>query len=151
MGSPFLYRLRVEGKGIGQNLIPVYAFKPGDRMTSPFHTGSVDLPLMQMIALGADGARMLTVCTNQLYAYRSLADKSIDYFELHVKDTRLRTSPTEERRSVATITCKDMKGSKMSPITTSQIKMSCEPLSNELQIVTLSFWSYQGGPVFQRV
>ncbi len=151
MGSPFLYRLRVEGKGIGQNLIPIFAFKPGDTTTSPFHLGNVDLSMMQMIALGADGARMLTVCTNQIYAYRSLADKNVDYFELHIKDTRFRTRPTEDRRTVATITCRDMKGSKMSPISNSQIKMSCEPLSNELQVVTLSFWAYQDGPVFKRV
>jgi hypothetical protein len=151
MGSPFLYRLRVEGKGVNQNIIPVYAFKPGDVKGSPFHLGAVDLSLMQMITLGADGARTLTVCTNKPYAYRSLADKKIDYFELHIKDTRIKTAPTEERRSVATITCRDMKGSNMVSIDANQIKMSCEPLSNELQVVTLHFWDYQGGPVFQRV
>jgi hypothetical protein len=151
MGSSFLYRLRVEGKGINQNLIPIYAFKPGDVKGSPFHSGAVDLSLMEMITLGADGARMLTVCTNKAYAYRSLADKNVDYFELHIKDTRIKTAPTEERRSVATITCRDMKGSHMVPVGANQIKMSCEPLSNELQIVTLSFWGYSGGPVFQRV
>jgi hypothetical protein len=105
MGSPFLYRLRVEGKGISQNLIPIYAFKPGDAQSQSFFLGDIDLPLMNMISLGADGARMLTVCTNSLYAYRALEGKDIDYFELHVKDTRIRTAPTEERRTVATITC----------------------------------------------
>src|SRR5687767_4631174 len=121
MGSPFLYRLRVEGKGVNQNIIPVYAFKPGDVTGSPFHLGAVDLSLMQMITLGADGARTLTVCTNKAYGYRSLADKNIDYFELHIKDTRIKTAPTEERRSVATIPCRDMKGGKMVSIPANQI------------------------------
>lgn len=149
MGSPFLYRLRIEGRGIQQNLIPIYAFKPGDMSSSKFEQGNIDLALMKMIALGADGARMMTVCTNQMYAYRSLANKNVEYFELHIKDTRIKTAPTEERRTVATVTCRDMHGSKMAPILNTQIRMSCEPLSNELQIVTLSFWGYSGGPVFQ--
>jgi len=103
MSSPFLYRLRVEGKGVNQNVIPIYAFKSGFT-SAPFFQGDIDLFQMQAIALGADGARMLTVCTNGLYAIRALDGKDVSLFELHIKDTRIKTTPTEERRTVATIT-----------------------------------------------
>jgi hypothetical protein len=155
MGSPFLYRLRVVsskgGKNRDQHVIPIYAFKPGDMQSSAFSVGGIDLPLMKMIAEGADGARTLTVCTNSIYAYRALEEKDVEFFDLHIKDTRISTLPTEERKTVATITCHDMHGGKKTPIPNHQIKMSCEPLSNELQVVTLSFWDFQGGPVYQKL
>jgi hypothetical protein len=150
MGSPFLYRLRINWTKNGkhdQDVIPVYSMKAG--ASESLWPGTLDrLDPIKLIADGADGARMLTICSDVIYAYRSLESRSIDYFELHIKDTRIKTAPTEERKTVATITCKDMNGGAKFSVNREVIKMSCEPLSNQLCGVTLDFHDYQGGPVF---
>ncbi|MGI8468464.1 MAG: hypothetical protein ACR2N3_08425 [Pyrinomonadaceae bacterium] len=153
MSSPFLYRLRVmsskKGQGRAENIIPIYAFKDGTARGSPFPLGEVDLNTMRIIALGADGARVLTVCAFSLNTYRALENKDVEFFELHIKDTRIKTASTEEGRTVATITRRDMIDGQKIPIDPSRIKMSCEPLPmSGLFTVSSSFFDYDGGPVF---
>lgn len=152
MGSPYLFRLRVlsakKGASQEQNIIPVYALKGGDLQGSQWYQGQMSLQILKMITEGADGARQMTVCSDHLYAYRALADKEVSFFELHIKDTRVKKSVMEEYRTVATISCKDMTGGEMTTLDRNQIKMSCEPLSNRLMAVTLSFFDFNGGPVF---
>lgn len=152
MSSPYLFRLKVlsgkKGASQEQNVIPIYALKAGDLQGSQWFKGEVNFQVLKMLAESADGARMLTVCTDYLYAYRALGNKEVSIFDLHIKDTRVRKSMMEEYRTVATILCKDMTGGELSPIDRSQIKMSCEPMSNRLMTVTLSFFDFNGGPTF---
>lgn len=154
MSSPFLYRLRVNwsknGKQ-GQEVIPVYAFKGGGP-ESLFPGEITNVETFRNIAEGAWGARTLTVCTFSMYAYRALENRSIDFFYLDIRDTRIATSPTEERKIVATITCNDMKGGNIFTINGSNLKMSCESraVTNNLSGVLLTFFDSDGGPTFQR-
>lgn len=152
MGSPYLYRLRVvsgkKGQSAEQNVIPVYALKAGSLEDSQWYTGTMNLDVLKMITEGSDGARMMTVCTDFLYAYRALENKEVNLFDFHIKDTRVKKSPMEEYRTVATIWCNDMTGGERASISRNQIKMSCEPLSNSLVAVTLAFFDYDGGPKF---
>ena len=150
MGSPYLYRLRVgwfrNGKR-AEDVIPVYSLKAGG--DDSLWPGAITrLDPIKVISDGADGARALSVCTDNIYAYRSLENRSVEFFELHVKDTRIATAPTEERKTVATITCRDMNSGGKFSVNREVIKMSCEPLSSQLCGVTLDFHDYQGGPVF---
>jgi hypothetical protein len=157
MKSPFLYRLKVlYSRGKGQRiLVPdaqIYAIKAGDQ-SPPWPRAFEDVEILRSIASAADGERVLTVCTNILEAFRNLEDREIISFELHIKDTRVRTEPTEERKTVATITCTDMVASKrirVDPKLAKLLEMSCEPLPNELYFIFLDFHDSDGGPVFTR-
>jgi hypothetical protein len=154
MSSPFLYRLRVlwsRNNARGQEIIPVYAFKSGGN-DSQFIREVNNLETLNMIADGANGARILTVCTFHLYAYRALENRDVERFELSIKDTRIATSPTTERPTVATITSRDMKGGQITPFDASGLQMSCESgaVTNILSLVSLSFFDSDDGPVFTR-
>lgn len=151
MSSPFLFRLRVAWSKNGkatESVIPIYAFKPG---FSGWDRGDITMDTLRINTMGADGRRILTVSTMVPYAHRELINRSITYFELHVKDTRIRTAPTEERRTVATITCRDMQAGNMVSVSRDLIQMSCEPLAPEMVAVDLDFRNYSGGLVFAQV
>ena len=130
MGSPFLYRMQVgwtkDGKR-GQDVCQIYAIKPGTLDESPWPritTGNVDN--FKFIAEGADGAKSFTVAADIVGASRYLENRDIDQFILHIKDTRIQTSPMEERVTVATITSRDMRSSPRVPISRDGLSMSCE-------------------------
>lgn len=153
MSSPYQYRLRVEWSKDGKrekSVIPVFAFKGGaEKSVWPEEVQNLDT--LKMITDMAYGARILTVCANFSDAYQALENREIDYFELHIKDTRYKSGPMEERRTVATITCRNMSASARSPVDSKVIKMSSEPKGNRLHAVSLSFFDYMGGPEFQKV
>ena len=155
MGSPFIFRLRVvsskKGGGRSEDVIPIFAIKSGYAQPADWYKGEISLEILRGIAAGADGERALTVCTIPIYARRNLEERSVEFFELHIKDTRIATAPTEERRTVATISCKDMDGGKMTPVDGSLIKMTSDAVNyGGLVAVPLDFHNYDGGPVFAR-
>lgn len=152
MSSPFLYRLRVMWSKSGkkdQSVIPIYAFKSGGEK-SLWPEEVTKLSTLEMISEMADGARLLTVCTLFPYVYRALESRNIEFFELHIKDTRIKTSPTEERRTVATITGRNMDSTDRFTVDPKLINMSSEPKSREFHAVSLSLFNSDGGLVFAR-
>ena len=155
MSSPFMYSLRVisgkKGQKRDEQSIPIYGFKSGMPDSSPWIKGDVTLEVLKNIALGADGARILTVCSENMYVYRALEEKEIDFFYLAIMDNRIKTAPTEPRKVVATISAKDMTGGKRSSIDGSQINMSFESNSGHLAMVPLDLHNSSDGLTFARV
>ncbi|MEZ5428621.1 MAG: hypothetical protein R2747_20410 [Pyrinomonadaceae bacterium] len=136
-----MYRLRViwstKSKTSGQNVIPVFAFKPAQRPW--YKLGIHNLELLRGLVLTADGEGILTICTFSPYCYRALENRTIEYFELHIKDTRVPHGPLEEKKTVATVTCNDMNALSQVAVAPGEIKMSCEQASNSLATVNLDF------------
>ena len=154
MSSDFLYRLRVEWSGAkyaqksGNHIIPIYAFKPG---LLGWRLADVkDLDSLKLIIDQANNTGKLDVCSDQPYCHRALAHRTIEFFELHIKD---KSEPTlnQERRTVAIITSHNLSGSWQSAVNSSQINMTFEGRSNDLAAVKLFFPERKGVLKFSRV
>lgn len=150
MSTPFLFRLKVQsytkGRGLQEEIIPAYAYHFGKRIL-PYEFGY--LTNLQAAAIGANAVGTLTVCTHQIYASRALQERNINFFELSIKDNRIKTLPTEEPKTVATVKSKDMTAGKPIAVSRSIIKMTCESLPpNGLVAVSLDLPPHTGEIVF---
>lgn len=154
MSSEFLYRLRVEWSGAkyaqktGNHIIPIYAFKPG--LLGWRLEDVKDLDSLKQIVDEANNTGKLDVCSNPSYCHRALAYRTIEFFELHIKD---RSEPRlgEERRTIATITSHNLNGSWQSAVNSNQINMTYEGRANDLAAVKLFFPEGKGVLKFSRV
>jgi hypothetical protein len=154
VSSEFLYRLRIEWSGAkytqnkGNHIIPIYAFKPG--LLNWRLEDVKDLDSLKLIIEEANQTGKLDICSNPSYCQRALVHRTIDFFELHIKD---RTEPSlwAERRTVATITSHNLSGSWQSAVNSDQINMTYEGRSNDLAAVKLFFPENKGVLKFSRV
>jgi hypothetical protein len=142
MSSYFLYRLRVVWKTNGnfaQSRIPIFAFKPSHRGWDKMDIKNLDI--FEQIADTANNfTKSLTVCSFTPYCYRALENRAIDQIVLEIKDSRFTDIRTDEKRTVATITCGDMNGLNQIAINREDIRMSCESLpADSLAAVPLDF------------
>jgi hypothetical protein len=162
MASAFIFKLDVSGETADggkhfQERIPIYSFKSGSA-AGRWPDGTTNLSVLEQITLGADGARVLAVSSADLYCLRALQNKKIYDFRLWVEDATFYPPfdinkpyvPTP-RPIKATISCKDMNGSAMIKVGPDAQKMSTESINSaHLFAVELSFYDYDGGPVFTR-
>ncbi|MGH9902032.1 MAG: hypothetical protein ACRD68_09500 [Pyrinomonadaceae bacterium] len=153
MGYLYLYRARVDWRKNGQqgqNIIPVFGFKAGWKVDWDSDKAQT-LGDLKKYADMADGTRVLTICTLSLYAHRALFGKEIDYFSLAVYDMSKYPPVGEERKMLATITCRDM--NPLNPISSRALPKYTEGYTREATHYTnvpLSFHDYGGSLTFQR-
>jgi hypothetical protein len=162
MSSAFIFRLNVSGKNAGNGKtfseqIPIYSFKAGSAV-GPWPNGTNDLGTLEQITLGADGARVLSVSSADVYCYRALQDKEIYDFRLSVEDANFypkfdinRPYIPQTRPIRAMVHCRDMRGGSMVKVGADALKMSTEPINAaHVFAVELSFFDSNGGPEFTR-
>lgn len=137
MASNFLYRLKVISKETGENIIPLYAFKPSHhnwRMTDVLHITD-----LTQTVLNSDNLGNIDVCTTESYCHRALANKTISYFELFIKDAKSEPNRFEARKIAGTILCRNLNGRGLTKVDRGLINMSVEGAPPTVAAVTLYF------------
>ncbi len=142
MSSDLFFRLRVQwsGKTKGEMVIPIYAFKSdATGVNGGWRYGEVTLHTIETITDEVNKKKEITVCTERVYCNRALTDRPIEFFELHVKHYHIQPDPIGEKRTIATITGKDMKGHGITAVEPTMITMSTLGSPKEASAVKITF------------
>jgi hypothetical protein len=138
MAGKFFYRLSVHwNSGSSKAVIPIFAFKPGH---SGWDKNVNDLDTLEQIASNANYRKSIVVCSFTAHCYRELENRTINYFELYVKNSLLPNNFAGEKPTVATLRCRDMNALRLIVVNQEDIKMSCQEFPKDsLSAVQMDF------------